>query len=175
MAITSTGSLETLCVALCGQAGHPPQPARRLHQELGYFFRNSPPPAQGICLAQEKGHRRKAMGSGASVTLFPNLLSILLFFPVPTHQPRVSVLGTQEGALCDQPRPHRAASPSPHHLAWLVVPCPPSPVTGSEGPSREQPLSRPWCCDPERRADGHVGSDTTRWQTQQVALHRHPW
>lgn len=125
MALTSTGSLETLCVALCGQAGHPglkiSQPARRLHQELGYFFRNSPPPAQSICLAQEKGHRRKALGSGASVTLFP----YLLFFLVPTHQPRVSVLGTQEGALYDQPQPHRAASPSPHHLAWLVVPRPP--------------------------------------------------
>lgn len=69
-------------MALGGQAGHPglkiPQPAMR----LGYFL--------GTLLLQHMlkvhvWHRRKATGRASRAISLPNLLSILMLFPVPTH------------------------------------------------------------------------------------------
>lgn len=166
-------------MALGGQAGYPglkiSQPTMRLHQRLGYFL--------GIILLQQMlkvriWHRRKATGRVSPAILVPNLLSILLLFPVPTHQPRVPVLGTWEGALWDQPQPaptpQGCLSPSPPLGLAGGATSSPSPVRGSEVLSRERPLSQSWCCDPERRADGRVRLDATQGQTWQVTLHRHP-
>jgi len=147
----------------------------RLHQGLGYFL--------GIILLQQVlkvriWHRRKATGRWSPTISLPNLLNILLLFSVPPHQPRV--LGTRDGVLWDQPQPApacRAAAlpaslPTPRPGWWHHVP--PSPETGSEGLSQERPLSQPWCCDPERRADGRVGSGAAWGQTRRAALRRHP-
>lgn len=141
-----------------------------MHQGLAYFWELS---SSGRC-------SRYGSGIGRS----PQVGASWLLAPQPSEHPS-SLPSTNMSARCQRwehsrgPRginpthfqPHRAAFPS---LALLVAPGPPSPVTGSEGLWWERPLCQPWCRDPERRADGHVGSCWHEANMAAVTLQRHP-
>lgn len=80
-----------------------------------------------------------------------------MLVPVPTHQPGASAGNTTQGPVGPvPPTPRPTGLPSPAWPGWWHHI--PSPVTGSEGLCWERPLCQPWCHDPERRADGHIGS-----------------
>lgn len=74
------------------------------------------------------------------------------------HISQVPVLGTRHGALWDQSHPLPDPQGCLSQLGLAGGTTSPSPVTGSEGLCWERPLCQPWCHDPERRADGHIGS-----------------